>query len=66
MTPCMKEIGLESKVEEASSINSVAQDSISMAIDWRNYEEDIATTNDDDSTGACVSDAWKAQPNTCW
>jgi len=56
MTPCIKEksTGLECKVEKAPSINSVAQDSISMAIDIRNDEADIATNNDDeakDSTG---------------
>jgi len=61
MTPCTKEIALECKVEEAPSINSVAHDNISMAIDLRNDEEDIAITNDDESTG----DAWKAQPKTC-
>jgi len=49
----MKEIGLEHKVKEAPSINSVAQDNISMTIDLRNDEEDIAT-NDDESTG----DVW--------
>jgi len=54
ITPCTKEIGLECKVEEALSINSVAQDNIGIAIDLRNDEEDIAITNDDESTG----DVW--------